>query len=280
MASDASTSATGAKQPPAPKKDMSQPMASGYNPAAVEAAWYAWWMGQGYFEPKADSESKGTFVLPAPPPNVTGQLHLGHALFVSIQDVLVRWNRMRGMTTLFVPGTDHAGISTQAVVEKQIWKQSQKTRHDYGREAFVDLVWDWKNKYGHQITNQIKRLGASFDWSRERFTLDETMSRATNEAFVRLFDDNVIYRSNRLVHWCHQLRSSLSELEVDQHELTGRTMLAVPGYPPNEKFEFGVLVHFAYEVDGSDERIIVATTRIETMLGDTAIAVHPEDPRY
>ncbi|KAJ2768924.1 valine--tRNA ligase [Coemansia nantahalensis] len=280
MSSDSSTGAPGGTQPPAPKKDLSQPMASAYEAAAVEADWYAWWVGQGFFEPKEAAEPKGTFVLTAPPPNVTGKLHIGHGLFISIQDAMVRWNRMRGVTTLFVPGTDHAGISCQTVVEKQIWKEAQKTRHDYGREAFVDLVWDWKRKYGHLITNQVKRMGASFDWSHERFTLDDVMSRATREAFIRLFDDNIIYRSNRLVSWCHELRSSLSNLEVDSLELPGRTMMAVPGYPPNEKFEFGVLVHFAYEIDGTGERIVVATTRIETMLGDTAIAVHPEDPRY
>ncbi|KAJ1905906.1 valine--tRNA ligase [Coemansia sp. IMI 209127] len=270
--------------PKGEKKDMSQPMAGSYDPVAVESAWYDWWEKQKFFEPKtgADGEisPKGKFVVTAPPPNVTGRLHIGHALFVSIQDTLVRWNRMRGLTTLFIGGTDHAGISTQSVVEKQVWKQEKRTRHDYGREAFVDKIWEWKSEYGHTITSQLRRLGTSFDWSRERFTLDELLTRATKETFVRMFDDGIIYRSNRLVNWCHHLNTTLSNLEVDNKELTGRTLLGVPGYPSKEKFEFGVLVHFAYEVEGTGERIVVATTRIETMLGDTAVVVNPADERY
>ncbi|KAJ2777764.1 valine--tRNA ligase [Coemansia javaensis] len=270
--------------PAGDKKDLSMPMADGYEPAAVEAEWYAWWEQQGYFEPATDASgevsAKGTFVVPTPPPNVTGKLHIGHAMFIAIQDALVRWNRMRGVTTLFIPGCDHAGISTQAVVEKQLAKQSGLTRHDLGRDAFVDMVWDWKNEYGSSIMKQIRRLGASYDWTRERFTLDEMVSRATNETFVRMMDDGVIYRSSRLVNWCHYLNTTLSNLEVEQLELTGRKMMTVPGYPPNERFEFGVLVHFAYEIEGTSDRIIVATTRVETMLGDTAIAVHPNDERY
>ncbi|KAJ2866638.1 valine--tRNA ligase [Coemansia erecta] len=270
--------------PKGEKKDMSQPMAGSYDPIAVESAWYDWWEKQKFFEPKtrADGEisPKGKFVITAPPPNVTGRLHIGHALFVSIQDTLVRWNRMRGLTTLFVGGTDHAAISTQSVVEKQVWKHEKKTRHDYGREAFIDKIWEWKSEYGHTITRQLRRLGTSFDWSRERFTLDEMLTRATKETFVRMFDDGVIYRSNRLVNWCHHLNTTLSNLEVETKELKGRTLLGVPGYPPNEKFEFGVLVHFAYEVEGMGERIVVATTRIETMLGDTAVVVNPADERY
>ncbi|KAJ1957974.1 valine--tRNA ligase, partial [Dipsacomyces acuminosporus] len=270
--------------PKGEKKDMSQPMADSYDPVAVESAWYEWWEKEGFFGPEwegnGETSPKGKFVMATPPPNVTGKLHIGHALFIAIQDSIVRWNRMRGVTTVFVPGADHAGISTQAVVEKQLWKQEKKTRHDLGREAFVDKVWEWKEEYGHSIMKQIRRLGASYDWSRERFTLDGMLSRATRETFVRLFDDGIIYRSSRLVNWCHHLNTALSNLEVENLELPGRTLKSVPGYPANEKFEFGVLVHFAYEVEDSDERIIVATTRIETMLGDTAIAIHPEDKRY
>ncbi|KAJ2354748.1 valine--tRNA ligase [Coemansia sp. RSA 2618] len=264
-------------------KDMSQEMAGSYDPVAVESAWYSWWEKQGFFKPNTEDgaiSTKGKFVITAPPPNVTGKLHIGHAMFIAIQDALVRWNRMRGVTTLFVPGADHAGISTQSVVEKQVWKQFGKTRHDYGREAFVDMVWDWKREYGDIIMSQMRRIGTSYDWTRERFTMDEMMTRATMETFVRLFDDGIIYRSNRLVNWCHRLNTSLSNLEVDKVELPGRTLMSVPGYPSEEKFEFGVLVHFAYEIEDSSERIVVATTRIETMLGDTAIAVHPDDARY
>ncbi|KAJ1863978.1 valine--tRNA ligase [Coemansia sp. RSA 2703] len=269
--------------PEGEKKDMSEPMASAYDPTAVEASWYSWWEKQGFFDPltgpNGEISPKGKFVISTPPPNVTGKLHIGHALFISIQDALVRWNRMRGLTTLFVPGSDHAGISTQVVVEKQLWKQ-KVTRHDLGREAFVEKVWEWKNEYGNTIMNQIRSLGASYDWNRERFTLDEVLTRATRETFVRLYDDGIIYRSSRLVNWCHKLNTTLSNLEVENLEIPGRTLMTVPGYPANEKFEFGVLVHFAYQVEDSDERIVVATTRIETMLGDTAIAVHPDDARY
>ncbi|KAJ2142278.1 valine--tRNA ligase [Coemansia sp. RSA 451] len=269
--------------PEGEKKDMTLEMAGSYDPVAVESAWYSWWEKQGYFQPITDNgeiSAKGSFVITAPPPNVTGKLHIGHAMGISIQDALVRWNRMRGVTTLFVPGTDHAGISTQAVVENQVWKQFGKTRHDYGRGPFVDMVWDWKHKYGDIIMKQMRRMGTSYDWTRERFTMDDMMTRATKETFVRLFDDGIIYRSNRLVNWCHRLNTSLSNLEVEKVEIPGRTMMSVPGYPSEEKFEFGVLVHFAYEIEGSSERIVVATTRIETMLGDTAIAVHPDDARY
>ncbi|KAJ2725712.1 valine--tRNA ligase [Coemansia sp. Benny D115] len=270
--------------PEGEKKDMSQPMASSYNPNAVEASWYSWWEKQGFFEPQTgpngEISPKGKFVMATPPPNVTGKLHIGHALFIAIQDSIVRWNRMRGVTTLFVPGSDHAGISTQVVVENQLMRQEGLTRHDIGREALVERVWEWKHEYGNAIMSQIRKLGGSYDWSRERFTLDEMLSRATYETFVRMYDDGIIYRSNRLVNWCHKLNTTLSNLEVEDKEIKGRTMMSVPGYPDNEKFEFGVLVHFSYQVENSDERITVATTRIETMLGDTAIAVHPDDKRY
>ncbi|KAJ1771199.1 valine--tRNA ligase, partial [Coemansia sp. RSA 1843] len=231
--------------PKGEKKDMSQPMAGSYDPVAVESSWYDWWEKQKYFEPKTgpngEISPKGKFVVTAPPPNVTGRLHIGHALFIAIQDSLVRWNRMRGLTTLFVGGTDHGGIYTQLVVENQVWKHEKRTRHDYGREALVDKIWEWRSEYGHTIINQMRRLGTSFDWSRERFTLDDMLTRATRETFVRLFDDGIIYRSNRLVNWCHHLNTTLSNLEVENKELKGRTLMGVPGYAPEEKFEFGVL---------------------------------------
>ncbi|KAI9258746.1 valyl-tRNA synthetase [Phascolomyces articulosus] len=263
---------------------MSEPMAGTYDPRAVESAWYHWWVKQGYFEPELTEDGKikpeGLFVVPAPPPNVTGSLHIGHALTVAIQDALVRWNRMLGKTVLFNPGTDHAGISCQSVVEKKLWNEQKKTRHDFGREAFIEQVWQWKEKYGHRIHEQFYRLGASYDWNRVAFTMDPKLSKAVRETFVRLHQEGTIYRANRLVNWCVRLNTALSNLEVENKELAGRILLSVPGYEANEKFEFGVLNEFAYQIENSDERLVVATTRIETMLGDTAIAVHPEDPRY
>ncbi|KAJ2956002.1 hypothetical protein NQZ79_g8104 [Umbelopsis isabellina] len=272
------------KTPKGEKKDMSEEMAANYNPRAVESAWYEWWLKEGYFKPEMTAEGKpkpeGLFVVPAPPPNVTGSLHIGHALTVAIQDALIRWNRMLGKTVLFNPGTDHAGISCQSVVEKKLWKDEKLTRHDLGREAFVNKVWEWKQKYGDRIYEQFYRLGSSYDWDRAAFTMDPKLSKAVVETFVRLHQEGTIYRANRLVNWCVRLNTALSNLEVDSKELTGRTLLSVPGYDENEKFEFGVLNEFAYEVEDTKDRIIVATTRIETMLGDTAIAVHPQDPRY
>ncbi|KAI1795245.1 tRNA synthetases class I-domain-containing protein [Ganoderma leucocontextum] len=269
--------------PKGEKKDLSQPMSSGYNPIAVESAWYDWWDAQGFFAPQLTPDGKikpeGVFVIPSPPPNVTGSLHIGHALTVAIQDCLVRWNRMLGKTTLFVPGFDHAGISTQSVVEKRLYKTGM-TRHDLGREAFVGKVWEWKEDYQARITNQLRRLGGSYDWDRVAFTMNESLSKAVIETFCRLHEEGTLYRANRLVNWCVRLNTTLSNLEVEQKQLDGRTLLNVPGYDIKEKFEFGVITSFAYPIEGSDEKIIVATTRPETMLGDTAIAVHPEDPRY
>ncbi|ESK83669.1 valine-trna ligase [Moniliophthora roreri MCA 2997] len=270
--------------PKGEKKDLSQPMASGYNPTAVEAAWYDWWNAQGYFAPQLTADGKpkseGLFVIPAPPPNVTGSLHIGHALTTAIQDTLIRWNRMLGKTTLFAPGFDHAGISTQSVVEKRLFKTTGKTRHDLGRERFLETVMDWKNEYQGRITNQLQRLGGSYNWDRAAFTMSPSLSKAVIETFCRLHEDGIIYRANRLVNWCVRLNTTLSNLEVDQMELTGRTLLNVPGYDAKERFEFGVITSFAYPIEGSDEKLVVATTRPETMLGDSAIAVHPDDARY
>ncbi|XP_018335932.1 valine--tRNA ligase [Agrilus planipennis] len=270
--------------PAGQKKDVSISLPDSYSPKYVEAAWYSWWEKQGFFKPEYGRKSvlennpKGKFVIIIPPPNVTGSLHLGHALTNSIQDALVRWNRMRGKTTLWNPGCDHAGIATQVVVEKKIWREEKKTRHDIGREAFIKRVWDWKNEKGDRIYLQLRKMGSSLDWDRAAFTMEPKLCRAVTEAFVRLHDEGVIYRSNRLVNWSCTLKSAISDIEVDKIELPGRTFLSIPGY--SEKVEFGVLVSFAYIVEGSDERLVVATTRIETMLGDTAVAVHPEDDRY
>ncbi|KAF9378538.1 AP-1 adaptor complex sigma subunit Aps1 [Podila verticillata] len=270
--------------PKGEKKDMSEPMAATYNPKAVEAAWNDWWEKEKFFEPKLTADGKvkeeGLFVIAAPPPNITGSLHTGHALAVSIEDGLARWNRMLGKTVLFNPGTDHAGISAQAVVEKMLWKESKQTRHDIGREAFVKKIWDWKDVYQARINNQVRRLGASYDWTREAFTLSDSLSKAVTETFCRFHEEGIIYRATRLVNWCSELNTALSNLEVDNKELTGRTLMNVPGYDAKEKFEFGVLISFAYPIENSDEKIVVATTRIETMIGDTAVAIHPKDERY
>lgn len=250
-----------------------------YNPNAVESSWYTWWEKSGFFQPEAcKGDSSERFVIALPPPNVTGALHCGHALANSLQDTLIRWYRMKGITTLWVPGCDHAGISTQSVVEKTLWKKEKKTRHDLGRENFTRLVWDWKDEYHERINNAQKLMGGSMDWSREAFTMDKNLTAATMEAFTRLFDEGFIYRSDRLVNWCTQLNTALSTLEVDNKEISGRTLLSVPGY--EKKVEFGVLTHFKYPIDGTEETIEVATTRPETMLGDSGIAVHPDDSRY
>ncbi|KAK9382468.1 tRNA synthetases class I-domain-containing protein [Kockiozyma suomiensis] len=263
-------------------QDLDHPALKSYNPQIVESRWYEWWEKEGFFEPELTSDGKikpeGVFTIPAPPPNITGALHIGHALTVSLQDALIRWERMRGKTVLYLPGFDHAGISTQSVVEKMLWKKHKITRHDIGREEFVNRVWDWKNEYYVRIKNQSKRLGASYDWTREAFTMDENLSAAVRKTFIQFFEEGIIYRDNRLVNWCVALNTTLSNLEVDNKEIKAKTLLPVPGY--DQPVEFGVITSFAYRVEGSDEKLIVATTRPETMFGDTAVAVHPDDPRY
>lgn len=260
---------------------LDDPSLKAYDPKNVESSWYDWWVAQGFFEPEftesGDFKPEGVFSIPAPPPNVTGALHIGHALTVSIQDTLIRYNRMKGKTVLYLPGFDHAGIATQAVVEKQLAKQGV-SRHDLGREEFVKKVWEWKEVYHAKIKNQFTKLGASYDWSREKFTLDEDLSKAVTEAFVKLHRDGTIYRAARLVNWSVKMNTALSNLEVDNKDVKGKTLLSVPGY--DQKIEFGVITSFAYPIENSDEKIVVATTRPETLFGDTGIAVHPEDPRY
>ncbi|XP_037392903.1 valine--tRNA ligase isoform X2 [Pygocentrus nattereri] len=233
---------------------------------------------QGDRKSLSEPNPRGIFMMCIPPPNVTGSLHLGHALTNAIQDCLTRWHRMRGETTLWNPGCDHAGIATQVVVEKKLMRERGMSRHDLGRENFIQEVWTWKNEKGDRIYHQLKKLGSSLDWDRACFTMDPKLSYAVQEAFIRMHDEGVIYRSKRLVNWSCTLNSAISDIEVDKKELTGRTLLPVPGY--KEKVEFGVLVSFSYKIEGSDEEVVVATTRIETMLGDTAVAVHPDDPRY
>jgi valyl-tRNA synthetase len=217
---------------------------------------------------------------------VTGSLHLGHALTTAVEDTLTRWHRMKGEVVCWVPGTDHAGIATQSVVEKRLKKEEGLTRHDLGREEFVQRVWTWKETYGNKITNQIRSLGASVDWSREAFTMDANLSRAVTEAFVRFHEDGLIYRDTRLINWSCALQSAISEIEVDYVDVEGRTFLSVPNHRLKDKYEFGTLTSFAYRVAdpatgaATDDEIVVATTRLETMLGDTAVAVHPLDARY
>ncbi|KAI1468906.1 tRNA synthetases class I-domain-containing protein [Daldinia caldariorum] len=263
-------------------RSLDDPQLKAYNPIAVESAWYEWWEKSGFFKPEFTPDGKikeeGSFVIVIPPPNVTGALHMGHALGNSLQDVMIRWNRMHGKTTLWVPGCDHAGISTQSVVENMLWRRQGKTRHDLGRKKFIDTVWEWKEDYHKRINNAQRKMGGSTDWSREAFTMDKNLSAAVAETFVKLHEEGIIYRANRLVNWCTQLNTALSNLEVDNKELTGRTLLDVPGY--DKKVEFGIIVHFKYPIEGTNETIEVATTRPETLLGDTGIAVHPDDERY
>lgn len=252
-------------------------MPKGYCPEAVESAWYEWWEASGYFKPDED-ETKEPFVMVIPPPNVTGSLHIGHALTNSIQDTVIRWRRMSGYRALWVPGTDHAGIATQTVVEKKIARETGKTRHDIGRDGFLEEVWKYVDDYGHRITNQLRRLGSSVDWSRSVFTMDDTRSAAVNEAFVQMHEKGLIYRDNRLVNWCCKLKTAVSDIEVDYIDVPKRMGVHVPGY--ESAVEFGAITSFAYPYEDGSGEIVVATTRPETMLGDSAVAVHPDDDRY
>jgi valyl-tRNA synthetase len=229
-----------------------------YDPSAIESRWYRTWEDKGWFSPTGTGDP---FCIMIPPPNVTGTLHMGHAFQDTIMDTLTRYQRMRGRNTLWQPGCDHAGIATQMVVERQLQKEGL-TRHDIGRDAFVDRVWDWKEESGGTITRQLRRLGASPDWSRERFTMDEGLSQSVSDVFIRLFDEGLIYRGKRLVNWDPVLHTALSDIEVLSEE------------------EQGSLWHFSYPLSDGSGSLTVATTRPETMLGDTAVAVHPEDERF
>ncbi len=231
-----------------------------YLPNEVESRIYQWWNERGYFR-ATDVSSKPPFSIILPPPNVTGSLHLGHALDQSIQDVLIRWKRMSGYNVLWMPGTDHAGIATQSVVERELAK-TKVFRKELGREKFVEKVWEWKHKYGDRIVEQMKRLGSSCDWDRHKFTLDKDVSKAVRKVFVELYKKNLIYKGTRLINWSPKLESAISDLEVEYKESKGS------------------LWHFNYPLADGSGVITVATTRPETMLGDTAIAVHPEDVRY
>ena len=235
-----------------------------YQPHAIESHWYPEWESKRYFAPQGSGEP---YTIMIPPPNVTGSLHMGHGFNNAIMDALIRWRRMQGRNTLWQPGTDHAGIATQMVVERQLSAQGV-SRHDLGREKFLEKVWEWKEQSGGTITRQIRRLGSSVDWSRERFTMDEGLSEAVKEAFVRLHEDGLIYRGKRLVNWDTKLHTAISDLEVENHDEKGH--LWHLRYP---------LAEGARTAEGKDH-LVVATTRPETMLGDAAVAVHPEDERY
>ncbi|MBC8413928.1 valine--tRNA ligase, partial [bacterium] len=231
-----------------------------YDPKDIENKWYSFWTEKGYFKAEAKSE-KPSYCIVIPPPNVTGSLHIGHALDVTLQDIMIRWKRMSGFNTLWLPGTDHAGIATQNVVEKDL-KEKGTDRHDLGRDKFIEKVWEWKQSNGSTIINQLKTMGASCDWSRERFTLDEGLSAAVREVFVRLYDEGLIYRGEYLINWCPRCNTALSDLEVEHEDKDGK------------------LYYIKYNLADGSGSLTVATTRPETFLGDTAVAVNPEDERY
>ena len=234
-----------------------------YDPQDAQRRWYAFWLENGYFHADVTSD-KPPYTIVIPPPNVTGALHLGHALNNTLQDILIRWRRMQGFDALWMPGTDHAGIATQAVVEKRIFEEEKKTRHDIGREALVERIWAWKDEYEKRILGQLRLMGCSCDWDRLRFTLDPVCAKAVRETFFRLFKSGHIFRGKRLVNWDTHLRTAVADDEIEYEDVQGH------------------LWTISYPVTGSTsgEVLHVATTRPETMLGDTAVAVHPEDPRY
>ena len=232
-----------------------------YEPQAVEKKIYDMWMQGGYFKGVIDPEKK-PFSIVMPPPNVTGQLHIGHALDATLQDIVTRYKRMQGFSTLWLPGVDHAGIATQIKVEQVLREEEGKTRYDLGREKFLERVWDWKKQYGDRIVEQQKRMGVSCDWERSRFTMDEVCARSVRETFCDLYEKGLIYKGSRIINWCPHCRTALSDAEVEYKDVPGNFW------------------HIRYPIENSDEALIVATTRPETMLGDSGVAVHPEDERY
>ncbi|MEE3215733.1 MAG: class I tRNA ligase family protein, partial [Pseudomonadota bacterium] len=236
-----------------------------YQPESIETRWYQRWEEDGRFTPSGEGDP---FAIMIPPPNVTGSLHMGHAFQDTIMDTLIRWRRMQGRNTLWQVGTDHAGIATQMLVERKIAAEEGKTRHDLGRDAFIDKVWEWKHESGGHITRQLRRMGASLDWSRERFTMDDGFYKAVQEVFVRLYEEDLVYRGKRLVNWDPTLNTAISDLEVENRDQQGQFW------------------HFRYPLadgvttDAGLDHLVVATTRPETLLGDSAVAVNPKDERY
>jgi len=235
-------------------------IAKTYDPKQVEDRLYKEWMDKGYFHADID-HNKTPFTIVIPPPNITGQLHMGHALDNTLQDILIRWKRMQGYCTLWLPGTDHASIATEAKIVEAMAKEGL-TKEMIGREKFLERAWEWKRVYGGRIVEQLKKLGSSCDWDRERFTMDEGLSEAVKEVFIRLYKKGLIYRGERIINWCPKCNTSISDAEVEYEEKEGSFW------------------HIKYPVKDGDEYIVIATTRPETMLGDTAVAVHPEDERY
>jgi len=240
---------------------MAKELEKVYDPKNVESRLYDFWEKGGFFHAEVD-ESKPAFSIVMPPPNVTGQLHLGHAFDSTLQDILIRTRRMQGYSALWLPGTDHAGIATQIKVEETLRKEEGLTRHDLGRDKFLERVWDWKHKFGNRIVEQQKKLGASCDWDRSRFTMDDICAKAVREVFVRLYEKGLIYKGNRIINWCPKCTTALSDAEVEYSEQAGHFW------------------HIKYPIKDSDEYLVIATTRPETLLGDSAVAVHPEDERY
>ncbi|MDD6736001.1 MAG: valine--tRNA ligase [Clostridiales bacterium] len=241
--------------------DDNKNIAKTYNPSEFEDKLYNTWVEKGYFHADADSD-KEPFTIVIPPPNVTGQLHMGHALDETLQDILIRYKRMQGYNALWIPGTDHAGIATQIKVEENLRVNEGLTRYDLGREAFLERVWDWKNHFGDRIINQLKKIGSSCDWDRERFTMDEGCSKAVREVFVNLYNKGLIYQGSRIINWCPHCITALSDAEVEHEEQAGHFW------------------HIKYPIKDSDDYVVIATTRPETLFGDTAVAVNPEDERY
>ena len=241
---------------------MAKELAKSYKPSEFEDRIYDFWMKGNYFHAEVDKDKK-PYTIVMPPPNVTGQLHMGHALDNTLQDILIRWHRMMGDNTLWMPGYDHAGLATQIKVEEVLKKEEGKTRYDLGREEFIKRVWEWKDKYGDRIIEQLKSLGVSCDWERKRFTMDEGCSQAVREVFVSLYEKGLIYQGSRITNWCVNCNTALSDIEVEHED------------------DAGNLWYVRYPVVGEMETYLtIATTRPETMLGDTAVAVNPEDPRY
>ena len=231
-------------------------IAKNYNPAEFEDKLYNEWVEKGYFHAEVDKNKK-PFTIVIPPPNVTGQLHMGHALDETLQDILIRYKRMQGYSALWIPGTDHAGIATQIKVEENLRVNEGLTRYDLGREKFLERVWDWKKQYGGRIINQLKKIGSSCDWDRERFTMDEGCSKAVKEVFVNLYNKGLIYQGSRIINWCPHCITALSDAEVEHAEQAGHFW------------------HIKYPIKDSDDYVIIATTRPETLFGDTAVAVNP-----
>ena len=243
------------------ERHMKRELEKTYNPQKIESSIYKKWEEGGYFKPEINKGGK-PYTIVMPPPNITGKLHIGHAFCDTLQDILCRYKRMNGYSVLWLPGEDHASIATEVKVVEKIKKEQNKSKYDLGREKFLDEAWEWADFYRDNIRNQIRKLGASCDWTREKFTLDEDVNKAVIQTFIKLYKKGLIYKGNRIINWCPDCKTTLSDVEVEYEQKKGH------------------LWHIKYQVSGEDTYVIVATTRPETMLGDTAVAVHPNDERY